>query len=426
MSKLLEESNPYVAFRTKIDANESIILDGQLYVPSVTVLKPGLDGNSDTSVEASAVTAVIKLNSLGGNFFPQEINSVPPPISEFTVTRISGGITNALYRIKSEVHGLTKSNSLLVRVFGGEGMINRDLETVIYASLCSPNNAGANRGYLGRFGNGRVEGWLDGYRALNVDDLRSPTVMAGVASSMASMHKFELPEVAKITLAKDNEGGWEQPMMWKDIMNWGDQAVVNLSKKHGVGWFGGGADHSRALALDSAAIINVEIPHLKTLLNSLAGTSATAFCHNDLLAGNIMTNLSTGERAKRSEASFEEDEKIYERATTKTNNIPNKLHSFCSLPLAFPCSGDIQLIDFEYGTVNFVAFDIANHFNEWAGGTDNGKPNYDLLPTSAQMKSFVDKYVEERGEKGLEGGELLKEVSERSERAFWKKRNINY
>ncbi|GMI59831.1 hypothetical protein ScalyP_jg8680 [Parmales sp. scaly parma] len=365
MSKLLEESNPYVAFRTKIDANESIILDGQLYVPSVTVLKPGLDGNSDASVEASAVTAVIKLNSLGGNFFPQEINSVPPPISEFTVTRISGGITNALYRIKSEVHGLTKSNSLLVRVFGGEGMINRDLETVIYASLCSPNNAGANRGYLGRFGNGRVEGWLDGYRALNVDDLRSPTVMAGVASSMASMHKFELPEVAKITLAKDNEGGWEQPMMWKDIMNWGDQAVVNLSKKHGVGWFGGGADHSRALALDSAAIINVEIPHLKTLLNSLAGTSATAFCHNDLLAGNIMTNLSTG---------------------------------------------DIQLIDFEYGTVNFVAFDIANHFNEWAGGTDNGKPNYDLLPTSAQMKSFVDKYVEERGEKGLEGGELLKEV----------------
>ena len=46
------------------------------------------------------------------------------------------------------------------------------------------------------------------------------------------------------------------------------------------------------------------------------------FCHNDLLCGNIMVNDSTAA---------------------------------------------ITLIDFEYGGTNFRGFDIANHFNEWAG-----------------------------------------------------------
>ncbi len=34
-----------------------------------------------------------------------------------------------------------------------------------------------------------------------------------------------------------------------------------------------------------------------------------------------------------------------------------------------PASGELKLIDFEYGGPNYRAFDIANHFNEWAGGT---------------------------------------------------------
>ena len=62
--------------------------------------------------------------------------------------------------------------------------------------------------------------------------------------------------------------------------------------------------------------------------------SPLVFCHNDLLAGNIM--------------------------------LIGK--------------SEIQLIDFEYGGANHRGFDIANHWNEWAGGTQpemNGRCEYD-------------------------------------------------
>jgi len=70
-----------------------------------------------------------------------------------------------------------------------------------------------------------------------------------------------------------------------------------------------------------------------------------------------------------------------------------------------PATGQIQLIDFEYGGVNFVAFDVANHFNEHAGGTDdedNGVPNYALFPSKKRQEEFVRTYV--RAAREIGGG----------------------
>ena len=58
---------------------------------------------------------------------------------------------------------------------------------------------------------------------------------------------------------------------------------------------------------------------------------------------------------------------------------------------------EIQLIDFEYGGVNFVAFDVANHFNEFAGGPpDLPTPVYSNLPTISQQEAFCEAYLKER------------------------------
>jgi ethanolamine kinase len=60
-------------------------------------------------------------------------------------------------------------------------------------------------------------------------------------------------------------------------------------------------------------------------------------------------------------------------------------------------SDHVQLIDFEYGGINFVAFDIANHFNEYAGGTSPGEdatPNYDWFPSREQQRYFLNVYLE--------------------------------
>ena len=47
----------------------------------------------------------------------------------------------------------------------------------------------------------------------------------------------------------------------------------------------------------------------------------------------------------------------------------------------------ITLIDFEYGSMNFRGFDIANHFNEWAGGTEGTTPtiNGELMATELEI-----------------------------------------
>ena len=79
--------------------------------------------------------------------------------------------------------------------------------------------------------------------------------------------------------------------------------------------------------------------------------SKVAFCHNDLLAANIMKDQETGE---------------------------------------------IKFIDFEYGGVNFIGFDIANHFNEHAGGTEkkSGEPDYSMYPSDTRLNLFISSYVQ--------------------------------
>lgn len=58
----------------------------------------------------------------------------------------------------------------------------------------------------------------------------------------------------------------------------------------------------------------------------------------------------------------------------------------------------IQFIDFEYGGANYAAYDVANHFNEYAGGTsaeDNGVPNYSRFPSPDEQERFCNEYVRE-------------------------------
>jgi ethanolamine kinase len=93
--------------------------------------------------------------------------------------------------------------------------------------------------------------------------------------------------------------------------------------------------------------------------------AAIAFCHNDLLAANILV--------------------------ADNDNDDDR---------------SVQLIDFEYGSINYVAFDIANHFNEYAGGTDDGVPQYDRLPSEAQQLAFLTEY----GKACPSAGNLLEEV----------------
>ena len=192
-------------------------------------------------------------------------------------------------------------------------MIDRDDETSCYASLC---DAGIAYQYLGRFGNGRIEGWLEGFRPLEVKEM--PLYSTQIAAQMANLHAFT-------TTNNDTE---EKPVMWNQLWDWMKQAVQGYPDDTDI------------------AAIQDELKYCQENIDTQ--TAKVGFCHNDLLAANIMVH----------------DEKEV-----------------------------IQLIDFEYGGCNYIAFDIANHFNEYAGGTDNAIPDYTLLPTNQQQTNFLEAYT---------------------------------
>ena len=68
---------------------------------------------------------------------------------------VTGGITNKLYKCTLDGHS---KGSVLVRIFGGEGMIDRDIETETFIAL---SDQGVGAEFIAVFENGRVEGWID-------------------------------------------------------------------------------------------------------------------------------------------------------------------------------------------------------------------------------------------------------------------------
>ena len=335
-----------------IKARESssiAIVCNKPYYPNLKV-----DPQDHSSITLAAIQLLCHKDEKG--------STTPPPTSpkdledihkSFQVTKVTGGITNALFRISglSSLNALNNDSHLLdhhedailVRVFGAEGMIDRDVETSTFSSLA---DKGIAPPYHGRFGNGRLEGWLENYAPLSLMDLQNDETIEAIAEQMAKLHVgYTVPDDLK------EYHDETKPALWSQLYSWMDQAtnISNFKSQH---------DDARAKELLDLPKIAKELEWLKS--DSIPKDAKVAFCHNDLLAGNIMKHT---------------------------------------------INGNIQLIDFEYGGVNFVAFDIANHFNEFAGGTENkeGQTNYDLFPCETKRRAFIGSYL--RTASGLESSE---------------------
>ena len=104
--------------------------------------------------------------------------------SSVSVTTVCGGITNKLFRreIFPDKNGKSKSRVVLVRVFGAEGLIDREIETMQFLALSQAN---LGPPYYGRFSNGRVEGFYEGCRTLTPIDLSVPELSCKIAVQMA-------------------------------------------------------------------------------------------------------------------------------------------------------------------------------------------------------------------------------------------------
>lgn len=296
----------YISARENVGKEESysVLIDGQPYYPHLKV-----DGNDESSIRRAVATRF-------------QVNGES---KDWSVSQVSGGITNLLYSVD------TKEHKLLVRIFGAEGMIDRDVETATFAALAAQGLAPR---YFGRFANGRLEEFLPGMKPLSPRQMAEPVISQSIARQLAKMHaQFKVPE--ELTPYHSSSG---EPNMWTQLEDWMTQASQAIFQTE--------EDTQRAALLR----LNQIPQELKWLREEVVPKDAPlAFCHNDLLAANILYMAETG---------------------------------------------SIRLIDFEYGGINYKAFDIANHFNEYAGGTDDGVTNYDWFPSQQHQITFLKTYLE--------------------------------
>ncbi|KAJ3368656.1 hypothetical protein GGF31_006218 [Allomyces arbusculus] len=225
------------------------------------------------------------------------------------VTRCKQGITNKLLRVVP-----TNSPIYLVRVYGHgtDELIDRDAEVRNMAylakhALAPPLHA--------RLNNGLVYGYVHGVPA-NPEDLADAKVWPAIARHVAEWHGLPLPPTAHPVPGHVSDEVEQVPALFATLDRW--MAMVRKAFPSGT-----------ACHLSIA-----DLAHERALLEStLLPPSRIAFTHNDLLSGNIILQYAEGS-----------DDKVGSAAPT-----------------------GVRFIDYEYGGVGFVAFDIANHFCEWAG-----------------------------------------------------------
>jgi thiamine kinase-like enzyme len=358
-----------------------VTIDGQVYLPFVSIdlsnnnttnnsnnddKDDDKDGDDNDDLVRTVVANMLQLPNMkkrngNGNGNDNGHNNRQP----FKVRPVHGGMTNKLFHLSGLVWNEEQPgnkdttattttatatttlqeepsvrilpnqrimpDSVLVRVFGAHGMIDRDVETSTYAALA---HQGIALKYYGRFGNGRLEEWCDDMSHLEVTSLGDAEISQGIAQNLAQLHsQFVVPPHLK-----EHHDPSQPPTLWTQLQSWLDQALTCHFQKD--------QDTQRANGLELSNLTN----ECQWLRDRVVSSDATVgFCHNDLLAGNVLWSSST-----------------------KT----------------------IQFIDFEYGGINYLSYDIANHFNEFAGGTSgDATPDYSLFPSPELQRVFVTEYL---------------------------------
>ena len=377
----------------KQQQHDEVMIDGSPYFPYLNVQIPDaaacVDNNNDDDDDDDCEVFKGSMQSIIARSFFSSSDVTEKDPASWTVTKITGGNTNQLYCIS----GMNKSssgkknnknknsipNSVLVRIFGAEGMIDRDVETSTYSSLAKQ---GLALKYYGRFGNGRMEEMLIGWKTLTEEDMMISQISDEIARQLAILHTTYVVPDHLIEYHDTRIEGGAQPTLWTQLYPWLERALQDQQQQQ----FKNEYDTDRVSKLQpSLATLKQEIDWLK--LRIIDPNSSIGFCHNDLLASNIM---------------MENTNTCTTTTTTTTsdnnNNGNNNNESNDSIVFSNGAAPTLQFIDYEYGGINYYSYDIANHFNEYAGGTaeeDNSTPNYERRPSKEQQIKFIESYVKE-------------------------------
>lgn len=228
---------------------------------------------------------VVKLITL---LFPEEEHQ------QCAFTQFTDGLTNRLFKIRYS-NSETK-RELLIRVYGEktELLIDRDKEL---SGMIALNQCGLAPPVYGKFTNGVCYGFISG-TPFSVDDMKDNGKYPLVAEQLAKFHSAVVPDMEKT------------PSLFNTLRKWQKEVShLQLSPSQEEILNGMYSDES----------FSNELLLLEEKMKDYKNWDIV-FCHNDLLAGNL----------------------IY-----KDENV--------------------EFIDYEYGSYNYALFDIGNHFCEMMG-----------------------------------------------------------
>jgi ethanolamine kinase len=260
---------------------------------------------------------------------------------KLVIQNLSGGITNRLVACYPQKSGLNTRDTILFRLYGKhtENFISRDDE-IATMKILKKHDLGPQ--LYCKFSNGIAYEFLPGH-ILDQNMVNDEKIFTRVAKTFAYFHFIDFDEpTTALDLAKKSNNS-KKPFIFPKIYQ-----LLNLVK----------SDYQANMPHMSEAFLK-KIPSLVKLKDEvkqledhiMAYTnekkSLIVLSHNDLLLGNIINDV--------------ESEKI-------------------------------KFIDLEYADVNFQAYDIANHFNEYAGVEE---PNYSFFPNREYQLKWCEIYLSE-------------------------------
>lgn len=330
--------------------------------------------HNDRSIPSVAATLD---NSLPLDFFKQELIGLIKAlriskwhkrqlcVDNMVVTRISGALTNSIYKIEYKDLSLPFSSpSLLLRVYGKnvDELIDRDSELKILVKL-SAKKIGPKM--LGIFSNGRFEQFLEGFITMGKEEIRDPIISQMIGRRMKDLHyKIDLDDSDRLL---------EFPVAWIQILKW-----LNLFEQELLPTYP-----------DEKAIEEVTLVPWKTFrqlvftykdwlfgkYDQTEFASNYRFCHNDTQYGNLLLKNT-----------FNAKDVIQESDNLALPSSSNRRDK------------DLAVIDFEYSGANFPAYDIADHFSEWMSDYHDEEKSYyihhDKYPTQLEQLNLIKLYIE--------------------------------
>lgn len=389
----------------RVDVTASAALRDQQITRAVRLVRPDLFVNDRPSHTYSSVSHAhrITIRQLGGGLSNHLYVAHPGGREEAVLVRIHAEDEEVEDNNGEEAdagsdgaHVCAASSSASAPTF-----VDREVENRVLAWLSSEGLAPT---FHGRFTNGRVEEFYDGFRPLSWDELRLRRFAVPVARALANLHCAHPPEgVLNIHVSEEQRNKGE---IWSRISEWFDMATNassdvtkanELMQTMKVEWEWLQATlrpSSNDVIVDSASTMkSFELqPHSDNVQSAASSYfRQIVFTHMDCQSLNILTPCE----------GFHLDDDSSDIAPASKNE--GKVQAVESKPeendLEEGKGGEysyasVRLIDFEYAGVNPRAADIANTFSEYCD-MNNLEPDYEVqYPTSGQQDVFLRAYIE--------------------------------